>query len=73
MGSGSTGVAALEEGFNFVGIEREAEYAAVAKKRLKHKERNMASMLFTRKPTKEEVSAFLAIVKDEDGGDGKRG
>jgi DNA modification methylase len=33
-GSGSTGVAALLEGFRFVGVEREAEYAAIARSRL---------------------------------------
>jgi hypothetical protein len=33
-GSGSTGKAALLEGFNFVGIEREAEYVAIAKARI---------------------------------------
>jgi hypothetical protein len=37
LGSGSTGVAALKEGFNFVGIEREADYAdQIAKPRLAH-------------------------------------
>lgn len=35
-GSGSTGVAALREGFNFVGIEREPEYVEVARARLHH-------------------------------------
>lgn len=34
MGSGSTGKAALYEGFNFIGIEREAEYCAIAKARM---------------------------------------
>jgi DNA modification methylase len=34
MGSGSTGVAAKEEGMSFVGIEREADYIAIAKERL---------------------------------------
>jgi len=34
MGSGSTGVAALAEGFGFVGVEREAEYFAVARRRI---------------------------------------
>ncbi len=34
MGSGSTGVAALAEGFRFVGIEAEAAYFAIAKERL---------------------------------------
>jgi len=33
-GSGSTGVAALRQGFRFVGIEREQEYAEVARARL---------------------------------------
>jgi site-specific DNA-methyltransferase (adenine-specific) len=34
MGSGSTGVAALKEGFRFVGIEQNPEYVEIAKKRL---------------------------------------
>jgi site-specific DNA-methyltransferase (adenine-specific) len=33
-GSGSTGVAAIREGFSFVGIEREAEYVEIAKARI---------------------------------------
>lgn len=33
-GSGSTGVAALEEGCRFIGIEREAEYVAIARARI---------------------------------------
>ena len=33
MGSGSTGKAAILEGFGFVGIEREAEYFEIAKAR----------------------------------------
>jgi site-specific DNA-methyltransferase (adenine-specific) len=33
-GSGSTGKAAILEGFRFVGIEREAEYVEIAKARL---------------------------------------
>jgi site-specific DNA-methyltransferase (adenine-specific) len=36
MGSGSTGVAALQEGRRFVGIEIEAEYLAVARARIRH-------------------------------------
>ena len=36
LGSGSTGVAALAEGFRFVGIEREEEYMAIATARLRH-------------------------------------
>lgn len=34
MGSGSTGKAAKFEGFDFIGIEREAEYCEIAKKRI---------------------------------------
>jgi DNA modification methylase len=34
MGSGSTGKAAVLEGFNFIGIEREAEYMKIAKVRI---------------------------------------
>lgn len=35
MGSGSTGKAAALEGFDFIGIEREAEYLAIADARIK--------------------------------------
>lgn len=35
-GSGSTGLACLQEGMVFVGIEREAEYVAIARARLVH-------------------------------------
>jgi site-specific DNA-methyltransferase (adenine-specific) len=33
-GSGSTGKAAMLEGFQFIGIEREAEYVEIAKARI---------------------------------------
>ena len=36
MGSGSTGIAAKKEGFNFIGIEKEKEYFEIAKKRINH-------------------------------------
>ena len=35
MGSGSTGVAAKQNGYNFIGIEKEAEYCAIANERLR--------------------------------------
>ena len=35
-GSGTTGCAATLEGFDFVGIEREAEYAEIARRRVEH-------------------------------------
>ena len=34
LGSGTTAIAALKEGFNIVGIEREGEYIEIAKARL---------------------------------------
>jgi site-specific DNA-methyltransferase (adenine-specific) len=36
MGSGTTGIACVKEGFRFVGIEREAEYLAIARARIAH-------------------------------------
>jgi len=36
MGSGSTGIAALEEGFTFVGIDLESAYCNIAYHRLTH-------------------------------------
>lgn len=38
MGSGSTGVAAISEGFSFIGIEAEAEYLEIAEKRIENVE-----------------------------------
>lgn len=35
-GSGSTGVAAAQEGFDFVGIEMDSEYAEIARRRIEH-------------------------------------
>lgn len=36
MGSGSTGVAAVEEGFRFVGVDLEARHVEIAERRMKH-------------------------------------
>ena len=38
-GSGSTGVACIAEGFDFIGIEREPEYVEIARARIAHAER----------------------------------
>ena len=35
MGSGSTGMAAKDEGFEFIGIEKEKEYFEIAEARIK--------------------------------------
>ena len=42
MGSGSTGKAAMLEGFEFIGIEKEAEYCEIAEKRI--------NTIFTKEP-----------------------
>ncbi len=36
MGSGSTGKAAVREGMDFIGIERETEYFEIAKSRIEY-------------------------------------
>lgn len=36
MGSGSTGIGAKLEGFDFIGIEREEEYVKIANARIKN-------------------------------------
>ncbi len=38
MGSGTTGVAAINSGFKFIGIERESEYMAICEARIAHAE-----------------------------------
>jgi DNA modification methylase len=52
MGSGSTGKAAVLEGFNFIGIEREAEYVEIAKARIAAAEAERGEML----PLEEEAA-----------------
>ena len=39
MGSGSTGKAAVREGFDFIGIEREDEYMEIAKTRIEYEQK----------------------------------
>lgn len=41
MGSGSTGKAAMREGFHFIGIEREVEYLNIARARIEHAIRSL--------------------------------
>ena len=48
MGSGSTGVAAVQEGREFIGIEKEPEYFEIAKRRLAHALAESQSDLFDR-------------------------
>lgn len=42
MGSGSTGIACVQEGFEFIGIEQKLEYAEVATKRIEHAKKQKA-------------------------------
>jgi site-specific DNA-methyltransferase (adenine-specific) len=39
MGSGSTGKACIREGFEFIGIELDADYLAIARARIEHEQR----------------------------------
>jgi hypothetical protein len=41
LGSGTTGCAALIEGFNFIGIEREPDYLRIAEARIRHAAREL--------------------------------
>lgn len=40
-GSGSTGIAAVLEGFNFIGLEREADYVEISRARIAHWAENL--------------------------------
>lgn len=46
MGSGSTGKAAMLEGFRFIGIEQDAEYIAIARARIEHAKMQAQGPLF---------------------------
>jgi len=43
MGSGSTGKAAMREGFKFIGCELDSEYLAIAKARIEHEQAKIAA------------------------------
>lgn len=51
MGSGSTGKAAMREGFNFIGCELDQEYLAIAKARIEHE---LAKAVALREPPAEQ-------------------
>lgn len=46
MGSGSTGKACIQKGFDFIGIEREEEYIEIAKARIEYEEKKKSEKLF---------------------------
>lgn len=56
MGSGSTGKAAMREGFQFIGCELDPEYMAIAKARIEHE---LAKVTAARQqPTESQLSLF---------------
>ena len=57
LGSGTTGCAAVLEGFDFIGIEREPDYIAIAEARIRWWEKHKGDA---------EVSDILAAGKDRD-------
>ena len=57
MGSGTTGAAALLEGFAFIGIEREPEYMSIAEARIRHH----AGALFAHRVTVEGILTDKAM------------
>ncbi len=56
MGSGSTGVAAVKSGFNFIGMEKEPEYFEIAKARINyHDPKNEEKNLFSKEDLGEQL------------------
>lgn len=58
MGSGSTGKGAALEGFDFVGIEREAEYITIARARIGHVEPLDDEPIGARQPNAGQMTLF---------------
>jgi DNA modification methylase len=59
-GSGTTGAAAMLEGFDFVGIEREAEYVAIAEARIAWWARHTDGMTLVKRLEAAETRAVVA-------------
>ena len=53
-GSGTTGVACVEEGRGFIGIEREAEYLEIARARIAHAESQEQQLSLTQNKSEAE-------------------
>ncbi|MFP3924609.1 DNA-methyltransferase [Pseudomonas sp. W5-36] len=58
MGSGSTGKAAMREGFRFIGCELDPAYLAIAESRLKHELTRLAQM--AKQPVDTQLDMFSA-------------
>lgn len=63
MGSGTTGVACVNMGRNFIGIEKDPQYFEIAKERIAEAERRKNNEFFVRKPT--EPTLFDFMVEDK--------
>ena len=57
MGSGSTGIAAIAENFDFIGIDMEEEFVAIAEARIAHQWRKMSADRLINKFFKENKNA----------------
>ena len=58
LGSGSTGKAARLEGFDFIGIEQDADYFEIAKKRIEHADRKARGVVREPVPGGVQVGLF---------------
>ena len=56
LGSGTTGMAALDEGFDFIGIDQEAHYVEMARQRIEHRHLLESKL---REPTVEQLQGTL--------------
>lgn len=59
MGSGTTGVAAVNLGRNFIGIEKDPQYFEIAKERIAEAERRKNNEFFVKKPTEPTLFDFM--------------
>ncbi|MEQ4313772.1 site-specific DNA-methyltransferase [Pseudomonas syringae] len=60
MGSGSTGKAAVLEGFDFIGIEQDAAYMAIAKARIAHAQAKSQTQQQDQQLQEQQLSLFSA-------------
>lgn len=59
MGSGTTGVACVNMGRNFIGIEKDPQYFEIAKERIAEAERRKNNEFFVKKPTEPTLFDFM--------------
>ena len=65
MGSGSTGMAAKDEGFDFIGIEKEREYYEIAEARIKKTAPLMDLSIFIRLDFVMKTWYIIYIIKNQ--------